>query len=56
MNFLTLQSNSSDSTMKISKVLAKHLKKGDILVLTGELGARKNQVYRRIFKLLWVRR
>lgn len=42
MKQLKLISKSSNDTLKISKVFAKYLYRGDIVVLTGELGARKN--------------
>ena len=42
MKQLKLFSNSSIQTMEISKVFAKYLHCGDTVVLTGELGARKN--------------
>lgn len=45
MEILKIISNSNDDTIKVSKKLAKYLQKGDIVLLIGELGTRKNQVY-----------
>ena len=42
MKELFFTSDSSNTTMNVSHQLAKYLSKGDTVVLTGELGARKN--------------
>lgn len=43
MNTINILSNSSNKTMNIAKILAKHLSKGDTIVLTGELGSGKTK-------------
>ena len=43
MKILEIMSSSSDNTMQISKTLAKYLKKGDTIVLTGNLGSGKTK-------------
>lgn len=43
MNNLELISNSPENTKKVAKTLAKFLKQGDTIVLTGELGAGKTK-------------
>lgn len=35
-------SNSENDTICLAKALAKQLKKGDLLILNGDLGSRKN--------------
>ena len=42
MNTFKITSNSQFDTMKIGKQLASLLQNGDVIVLSGELGARKN--------------
>lgn len=49
-------SKCEEDTKNFAKNFAKDLKKGDIIVLTGELGSRKNKIYRRRFKLFWFRK
>ena len=49
-------SKSELDTKNFAKQLASHLKTGDVIVLTGELGSRQNKIYRRNFKLFWVRK
>ena len=43
MKKFNITSNLSDQTMHIASTLAKHLKNGDTVVLTGELGAGKTK-------------
>lgn len=43
MYTINILSNSSNKTMNIAKILAKHLSKGDTIVLTGELGSGKTK-------------
>ena len=43
MKKFNITSNLSDQTMHIASTLAKHLKNGDTIVLTGELGAGKTK-------------
>lgn len=38
-------SNSERETIEIAKSFAKELNPNDIIILDGELGARKNQIY-----------
>ena len=40
-----LISNSSKETMNIANHFASKLQNGDTIVLTGDLGSRKNQIY-----------
>lgn len=46
-------SKSEQDTIDFAKDFAKNLKKGDIIVLTGELGSRKNQIHSRCAYLFW---
>ena len=43
MKNLRLTSKSENDTMNIAKNLAKYLEKGDVVVLTGELGSGKTK-------------
>ena len=43
MKSIDILSTSSNQTMNIAKILAKHLSKGDTVVLTGELGSGKTK-------------
>ena len=43
MKSINIKSASSNQTMHIAKILAKHLSKGDTIVLTGELGSGKTK-------------
>ena len=43
MNNFKLVSNNEADTMNIAKKLANNLKKGDVVVLTGELGSGKTK-------------
>ena len=45
-NFVT---KNEDDTKLLAYNLASILKKGDVIVLTGELGSRKNKIYRTAF-------
>ncbi len=38
-------SYSEEDTKKFAKSLASFLQKGDIIVLSGDLGSRKNKIY-----------
>ena len=42
-NYFEITSNSEADTMKFAKSLASKLKKGDVVVLTGELGSGKTK-------------
>ena len=42
-NYFEITSNSEADTMKFAKTLASQLKKGDVVVLTGELGSGKTK-------------
>lgn len=52
----TYISKSENDTINFAKDFAKDLKKGDIIVLTGELRMWQNQVYTRGFILFWIRK
>ena len=52
----TINSTSVDFTKELGKKLAKVLKKGDTIVLSGNLGAGKTMLVSRFFKLLWKRK
>lgn len=52
----TYISKSENDTINFAKDFAKDLKKGDIIVLTGELRMWQNQVYARCFILFWIRK
>lgn len=52
----TYISKSEQDTINFAKDFAKDLKKGDIIVLTGELRMWQNQVYTRCFILFWIRK
>ncbi len=41
----TYISKNEQDTKDFAKNFAKNLKKGDVIVLSGELGSRKNKVY-----------
>ena len=43
MKQINIKSASSNETMNIAKIFAKHLSKGDTIVLTGELGSGKTK-------------
>lgn len=43
MKTINIKSTSSDETMNIAKIFAKHLSIGDTIVLTGELGSGKTK-------------
>ena len=43
MKQINIKSASSNETMNIAKIIAKHLSKGDTIVLTGELGSGKTK-------------
>ncbi len=43
MKSINIKSSSSNETMNIAKIFAKHLTKGDTIVLTGELGSGKTK-------------
>ena len=43
MKSINIKSTSSNQTMNIAKIFAKHLTKGDTIVLTGELGSGKTK-------------
>ena len=43
--------NSEQETIELGKKFASRLEKGDVIVLTGELRVRKNQIYRRSIDL-----
>lgn len=43
MKSINIKSTSSNQTMNIAKFFAKHLTKGDTIVLTGELGSGKTK-------------
>ena len=43
-NFKFISKSESD-TKKFAKNLAYHLKPGDVIVLTGELGSRQNKIH-----------
>lgn len=49
-------SKSEQDTILFAKNFANNLKKGDIIVLTGELRVWKNKIYSRYFILLWSRK
>ncbi len=53
---LTYISKSEQDTKNFAKNFAKDLKKGDCIILTGELGSRKNKIYRRSAFILWIRK
>ena len=49
-------SKSETDTKIFAKKLASHLQEKDVIVLSGDLGSRQNQVHRRYFKLFWFRK
>lgn len=52
----TFISHSEEETILFAKDFAKNLKTGDIIVLSGELGSRKNKIYSRYSYLFWFRK
>lgn len=45
--------NSEEETLAFGKEIAKHLKIGDVLVLSRRIGFGKNQTDRRNFDVFW---
>ena len=52
----TYISKSEQDTISFAKDFAKNLKKGDIIVLTGELRMWQNKIHSRSFVLFWLRK
>lgn len=52
----TYISKSEEDTISFAKDFAKDLKKGDIIILTGELRMWQNEIYTRSFVLFWTRK
>lgn len=52
----TFISKSEKETIEFAKKFASNLKQGDIVVLSGELGCRKNKIYKWNIRILWNRK
>lgn len=48
--------NNENETIDFAYNFAKNLKKGDIIILSGELGSRKNKICTRNFKIFQFRK
>jgi len=48
--------NNETETIDFAYNFAKNLKKGDIIILSGELGSRENKIRTRNFKVFWFRK
>ena len=49
-------SKNEQDTITVADTVAHNLNKNSVIILTGDLGSRKNQIYRRNFKALQLRR
>lgn len=49
-------SKSEQDTILFAKDFASNLHKGDIIVLSGELGSRKNKICSRRTRIFWIRK
>lgn len=49
-------SKNEQDTINFADKFANNLNKNSVIILTGDLGSRKNQIYRRNFKTLQLRR
>jgi len=49
-------SKNEQDTINFADKFANNLNKNSVIILTGDLGSRKNQIYRRNFKALQLRR
>jgi len=49
-------SKNEQDTINFADKFANNLNKNSVIILTGDLGSRKNQIYRRNFKTLQLRK